>query len=317
MAGKQRRIPSLVHHKPTGQARVRIGGVDIYCGKWGSPQAEEKYRRTIAEWLTSGKVTPPPDSSRGQITISELILAFWRHAEKHYVKNGQPTGEQACLRSALRPLRELYGGEVADEFGPLALKAVRQKYVDNGWCRAYVNKSVSRIRLVFRWGVENELVSPITLQALEAIQGLKVGRSNAPDRPRRRPVPIEHVEAVRQVVRQRTRDMIDLQLLTSARPGELVNLTTAMIDRSEDVWIANLTDHKTAHLGMDRILLFGPRCQLILRRYLNDNAPTEKLFKLRRVSYGNTVRKACIRAGIDPPFTPHWLRHTAATDLRE
>lgn len=90
---------------------------------------------------------------------------------------------------------------------------------------------------MFRWGVKDELVSPITLQALEAVAGLKAGRTKAPDHARRHAVPDEHIEIVRQGVRQRTRDLIDLQLLTGARPGKLIGLTTAMIGRSEDVWV--------------------------------------------------------------------------------
>ena len=317
MPSRHNKVPSLVHHKPTGQARVRIQGVDIYCGKWGSPLADEKYRRVVAEWLTTGKIPQPGSDPEPAVSVSELILGFWKHAEQHYVKNGRPTDEQHCLKSALKPLRELYGSTSVDEFGPMALKAVRKGFIGKGWCRTYINKSVSRIRLVFRWGVENELVSPITLQALEAVAGLKAGRTTAPDHTKRHPVPDEHIEAVRRVLRlQRPKDLMELQLLTGARPGELIGLTTAMIDRSGDVWVAAIGDHKTAHLGKSRILLFGPRAQLILRRYIDDRAKNKRLFPILRTSYGATVKKACVRAGV-PIFTPHWLRHTAATRLRE
>ena len=54
----------------------------------------------------------------------------------------------------------------------MMLKAVRQKFVDAGWVRDTVNKGVSRIRLFFRWGVENEMVSATTLQALQAVAPL-------------------------------------------------------------------------------------------------------------------------------------------------
>ena len=39
---KSRRIPGYVHHKPTGQARVRINGKDYYLGKFGSPESHER-----------------------------------------------------------------------------------------------------------------------------------------------------------------------------------------------------------------------------------------------------------------------------------
>ena len=61
-----------------------------------------------------------------------LVLAFMRHADGHYVKNGKPTSEIHCLKAALRPLVDLFGFMSVDEFGPLMLKAVRQKFVDAG-----------------------------------------------------------------------------------------------------------------------------------------------------------------------------------------
>jgi len=63
-------------------------------------------------------------------SISELVLTFSAHAEKHYVKNGTPTSAVQCFQSCLRLLRELYGMMPARDFGPLALKAVRAKMVE-------------------------------------------------------------------------------------------------------------------------------------------------------------------------------------------
>ena len=171
------RIPAYTHHKATGQARVRVDGRDIYLGPYGSVESRRKYGELIAK-LASGininadKLKASAKVEPGQFTINELCLAFMRHAEAYYVKNGRPTGEVRCIKSAVRQLVESYGYETVNEFGPLALKAVRAKMVGKGWCRKYVNKSVSRLRHIFRWGVENELVEPATLQKLEAVSPL-------------------------------------------------------------------------------------------------------------------------------------------------
>ena len=63
-----------------------------------------------------------------------------------------------------------------------------------------------------------------------------------------------------------TNDLIDLALLTGARGGELVGLTGRMIDRSQEVWVAVLADHKMSHKGKTRALVFGPRAIEILKR---------------------------------------------------
>ena len=246
-----------------------------------------------------------------------LILAFWKHAEKHYTKGGKPTDELHCYKSALRPLRVLYGRTQVSEFGPLRLTVVQEHMVTLGWKRTYINKSINRLRHLFKWGVSRELVPGQIYQDLKTVEGLQKGRTEAPESIPRHPVPQEHVNAVKRVVRQRTRDLIDLQLLTAARSGELLSLTTRMINTTADVWIARLDDHKTVHYGKGRTLFFGPRARLILRRYLKPTKPDELLFGGYTVNgYRWAIVRACERLGI-ARWTPHWLRHSCATKIRE
>ena len=56
MARPRKSIPSVVHHKPTGQARVRIAGKDFYLGRYGSKEARAAYAghvRRIFRWGVS------------------------------------------------------------------------------------------------------------------------------------------------------------------------------------------------------------------------------------------------------------------------
>src|SRR5581483_10207218 len=75
-------------------------------------------------------------------------------------------------------------------------------------------------------------------------------------------------------LKPRHRDAFDLLLLTGARPGELIGLTTGAIDRTGEVWRADLAQHKTRHRGKSRTLYFNATAQLILRKYLK---PTRRL----------------------------------------
>ena len=311
------KLPGYLLHKPSGRARVRINGEYVYIGEFGSPESRQKYGELIAD-LASGRIIDPfaTRSEQSQITIAELVLAYVKHAQTYYVKNGKVTDEFGCIKSALKPVVELYGTIPAADFGPKSLKAVRQHMVDGGKkCRRYINMSVGRIRRAFRYAVENELIEPGVLQKLEAIPPLLAGRTEAKDHPTRRPVPVENINRVKGKVNQRTRDMIDLMLLTGARPGELVSLTGGMIDRQDDVWVSNLSDHKTIHRGKERILHFGPRAQAILHRYLTGD-PNQRLFPIRRATASAAIKKACVELGI-PKFTSHWLRHTTATQIRK
>src|SRR4051812_21478159 len=75
--------------------------------------------------LSTANIMSHPTS----ITINELIDGYLPYAEGYYVKNGEMTDEVDCIKSALRPVRELYGFTAAKDFGPKRLKVVRQMMI--------------------------------------------------------------------------------------------------------------------------------------------------------------------------------------------
>ena len=106
--------------------------------------------------------------------MNEIILAFWKHAEQHYrAPDGTPTGEAENYREALRPLRQLYGHTSARDFGPLALRAVREEMVRAGLSRGVVNARVNRVRRMFKWAASFELLPATVYEALRTVAGLQ------------------------------------------------------------------------------------------------------------------------------------------------
>ena len=319
-------IPSYLLHKISGQARVRIAGKDHLLGPFGSEESRVRYGELIAKFASGVPIDPlARGSNRGTFrgtdnddpgpSIAELIVAFLSHAETHYVKNGQPTSEQSCIRSAVRPLRELYGLTPAKDFGPLALKAVRSKLVESGVCRTTVNGAIGRIRHVFRFAVANEMIAVEVLTRLEAVEPLLAGRTEAHDNSPRHALDQADIDAVRERVSPLVADLISLQLFTGSRSSELLMLTTSMIDRTGEVWFSKLADHKCRHHGQSRTLHFGPKSKVILAKYLAAD-PDKPLFKITRKGYCRSVTRVCDKLGITR-WSPHWLRHTAATRVRE
>lgn len=286
------RIPSYRLHKPSGRAVVTVNGRDFYLGPYGSAESRQAYGDLIAKHASGIYLEPSkPGGDPLGLDVNELVLAFMRHARAHYQKDGKVTDEYDCVKSASNPLVQLYGNTAAKDFGPLALKAVRVRMIGLSWSRGYINKSVQRIRRIFRFGVENELIEPAVLQRLEAVSPLLAGRTDAIELAPRAAVPQDRIDAVRAQVNERTRDLIDLALLTGARPGELVAITGAMLDRTEDVWTATLADHKMCHKGRRRVLAFGPRAQLLLRKYLKADAGL-RLFPIARATFSNNIKAA-------------------------
>ncbi len=323
MARKKNVLPSYLLHKVRGrepQARVRINGREHLLGPYGSEESRIRYGQLISQMAGGLSVDPlAGGSNRGTVprndsglSVAELLLAFMRHAETYYVKNGKPTDEVACFKSAMRAVRELFALIPAKDFGPLNLKAVQQKYVAAGWCRRFCNKSMNRVRHIWKWGVGEGLIPVTTWQALQAVAPLKAGHTTAKDYKRREAVSDEHLEAVRPHLQVHHRDLFDLMRATGARPAELIGLTMTDIDTTGEIWVTDLSDHKNAHRGLARKLFFGPRSQLILRR----RPATGPLFSCRRPTFSLAVKVACLAAGI-PPFVPYCLRHTKATELRD
>ena len=150
--------------------------------------------------------------------------------------------------------------------------------------------------------------------------------------------------------------MIQLQLCTGMRPGEVCIIRASDIDVSGPVWEFRPQTHKTAHHGRERLIFIGPRGQEILRSYMATTEDEGYLFRpdaaetvrqtlrkasrqtpitpsqakrsrkadpkrtpgerYQRTSYTRAIARACRLAKV-PEWSPNQLRHNAATDLRK
>ena len=133
-----------------------------------------------------------------------------------------PTSEFGLITRVIDPLVEQYGYELVTGFGPAKLKALRQQLVERSVVRTSANKMVERVRRAFAWAVEEELFPVEILQSLQAIAGLRRGRTAAPEGKKVLPVPDAWVDAIRPHVGRRVWAMIELQRLTGMRPGEVI-----------------------------------------------------------------------------------------------
>jgi len=118
----------------------------------------------------------------------------------------------------------------------------------------------------FKWAVENEPIPPSTFHGLQAVAGLKKGRSAAKETQKIRPV----------------RAMVQVQRLTGMRPGEVVLMRPCAIDKSNGkTWVYRPEIHKTEHHGTVRVVCIGPRAQAILLPFLEGRHPGHYLFSPR------------------------------------
>jgi len=210
------------------------------------------------------------DSSNIEIVnMASLVAAYLKHVDEYYRdEENTPTMEANNIRYSVRPLVDVFGCLSLEEFGPLKLIELREHMITLNWSRGVINQRVGRIKRMFKWGVCRQAVSPMVYHGLMAVEGLKQGRTTARETPKRRPADEKDVYAVLTYTTPVIAAMVELQLLTGMRPGELVIMRSGDIDRSDKVWHYCPEKHKTQYRGAERVISIGPRGQEILRPFV-------------------------------------------------
>ncbi len=268
-ARRSERPPKYSLHRASGLAYVRDRGRFLYLGKHGSPESKEAYRRFLIDWQArrAGMPSPLPELD-GSLSVVELCSKYLDYARGYYQKNGNPTRTLDQVKQAIKAVKKLHGNRPVAKFGPLCLLAIQRDLAAGGATRSYVNKLISEIKRMFKWGVSRELVPPAVQTALSTVEGLRMGRTAA--RESRPVLPVEDwvVEATLPHLPAVAADMVRFQRLTGCRPGEVCQLRPADVDRSAEVWEYRPESHKTQHRGRERIVYVGPQAQDVLRPYL-------------------------------------------------
>jgi integrase len=226
-------------------------------------------------------------------------------------------------------MRRYYGRTPAPEFGPKKLRMLRDEMIRGDamadpprkpWSRKYINQQIQRIRRVFKWAVSQEILRPEVHQALCTVEPLKRGRSEARENPKVLPARQELIDAVLPRLNRQVGAMVQLQLLSGARSGELVQIRRCDIEIDDDsgIWTYRPDKHKNVHREMERVIYFGPRAQAILLKFFGKRPAQAYLFspkeaeKERRAELGKRRRtpKSCgNRPGtnrkVDPEISPH------------
>jgi integrase len=317
--------PSYRQHS-SGQAvvTVREAGtnrrLDLLLGPHDSPESHQRYAEVLRQLAANGGRYPQPQTAPppGAITVAEVVLRWLDDPEGGKARDAR---ELAQYRYALRPLRELYGAQRAEEFGPLCLKALRWRLIADGLCRNVVNARVRRIRTVLNWAVGAELIPAGVAYALRVVRGLRPGQEGVRESEPRRPAFWEDVEKVLPFCARPVGAMLRLQALTGMRSGEVRVMRTLDIDRTDpSCWLYRPGSdagphgaHKNAWRGQDRVVPLGPRCIDILKPWLREDDPAAYLFSPRQAK---EEYHAARRAARKTPWTPSQLARKRKKDPR-
>lgn len=259
-----------------GRARVTLTDAvtgkrrEYALGEYGTAQAEAKYHALMQKFSAMGKRLP--FDAREGMSVVELVEGYWAHAKGRYQPN-----HLATIKSAITLLVRHYGDEPADEFGPLRLQELREIMVNHGldgrrWSRGYVNAQINRIRSVFTWGVSMEIVRPETLTALKSVGPLKEGQTTAHETTPVESVDLQLVEGSIPEMPRQIRTMVELQLVTGARPGEIVRLKMRWVSKhSEELWIFTIPKGEAKVRSKPRPIPLGPRAIRAIEPFITTN----------------------------------------------
>ena len=235
-------------------------------GAFDSPESRTAFAQLQLELETAPLRTV--GLSADTITMNEVLLAFLDYAEGHYLgEGGEPTREVEHIKTVNKHVRELYGTTPATSFGPLALKAIRQRFISLGWCRKMVNQQIERLRRIVKWAAGEELIPFEVYQRLTAVSGLKKGRCDAKERDPVLPVADVVVDATLPHLNRHIRGLVEFQRLTGCRPGEARSIRRSHIELNGPVWLYRPPHHKNTHRGKTRTISVGPQAQALLRQF--------------------------------------------------
>ena len=305
----RRHIPAYVHHKPTGQARVRIDGQDYYLDRHGSAESWVKYDELIAELV----IAKEPVKTT---TLTAVLSAWWSECKRRYTKGKGRYGGAVNWRPVIRLLRESHGREPAEQLGPATLRRLIEAEAEKrDWSLRYSRDTLSRVKLIYKWAKNEELISSAAYERIRDCE-IREGRKRKPIPP----VSDKLVEKTIPLLTDKLADMVRLQRLAGMRPAEVVRMRVGEIDRSGDIWTYTPGSHKTEHHGKSRTIYLGPKAQAILAKWLL-KARGEYVFPVRRVrpyssdSYRRAIQRKCEQHGIEK-WAPNQLRKAAATEIR-
>lgn len=307
MARPRNSIPTLRHHKSSGQAFIVWDGKTIYLGDFGSFESVDSYQKIVSNLKNYGQAVV---ETTERVTIKALSKRYLDDLPNNYPKTSQ---EPKPIRRAIKFLVECEGELATDRFSAARFIELRQKWIERGLSVATISKYHGYILNLFRWAAIHEFVPASAWHALLTVPKLKPQRSAAKDPKIVNKVEWVDVEAVKPHVIDQVWDMVNLHWYSGMRSGEILNMTLDQI--TENVYRPR--KHKNKWRGHVREVFLGPKAREIVNRYAAGKQPDELIFTgYSSSSYGRAITRACKKAGIKH-WHPHQLRHAAADRARD
>ena len=309
----------------------------LNLGPYGSEESLKKYR----ELCETKRIAESSKKKGDGAYTSELFGAFLKWAEDKI--DGRDFNR---IRQTCRLAFEFAPDGTVDGFTALHFRAFieylqklgRDPKVRSGksvWSRPYINKMISDIKRVFRWGVSWDLVTVEQRERVLSVPALRQRDTDAPERPMRCGVPDDVILATLPYMEPTIRDMVRVQRGAAMRSKEVCTLKVGDLDKSAACWcvrsgeFANGMSNKTERFGTRRFIAFSVAETEILRRHCLGKEDNAFVFASDRSrtgstgytvsSYGHSIKAAILKALAAGERVTYWtsyqLRHAGVTAI--
>ena len=293
--------------RDTAKATIVKNGIkrDYSLGRWGSPEAEQAYKRLLADYYSDAI---PVSSS------SEPMVVFLDHYNDYAEPLKSDPGRyrtKKVLRLALLTCGDIPCSKFNFSTITLLKERIVQEAIKNGWTKAYANQLLSIWKKILVYGVLNGWLDSNLLPLITSYPPIT---ENLKPLATREAVNDDYVERTLKYTSARNADIIRLIRSACLRPTELLRLKKSDIQIKEGKWVAYIPS-KTKRFGYSRIVVFTEKEVEILQRWITDD---DLIFKLNAHSLSVIVSKAIKKANENgeniPKWTPYQLRHAAFTE---
>ncbi len=118
----------------------------------------------------------PQQQSKQPVLVRHVTASYREHVK---VKYASDEAELSRTKLLCDDLEANDGDTLVEAYGPLALQRQRQRWVDSGKSRKYVNRLVGCVVRMFKHAVSQELAPDSTWQRLKSIAPLRAGHTTA------------------------------------------------------------------------------------------------------------------------------------------
>lgn len=260
------------------------------------------------------------------LSLRSLADLHDAHALKYYRRrDGSPTREHLNYRSVLdRFVRFAGDASPASKINRHQVRAWLDQLAAEQLTRTYIAACLRKLRTVVRWAADLDYL-PLTICAdLSLVRAPAPGRSQAKEPTTPQPAALQTFAQLLPHLPTWARSVLHLQMLTGARPSELLELRQREIHTDSSPRLVP-TQHKNAHRNKPRVIPLSPQALNVIEPWRRPFTPDDFVFNSSRSStgrfsiegYRSALKRAAKAAGLNvASLLPYDARRAAAIAAR-